>query len=394
MKAVRILIGLLASGLVVAACGGSSDDDGGSGGGSSGATTSSGGSGGSSGSSSSSLGGSSTAHGGNSGTAQGGSETQAAGGGENAAGNGSENGGASGTARGGASARGGSTGTARGGSAAVGGDNGAGATGEPPQGGAGGAGPAAGCPDAAPKSGSACTLTTGQACDYTDANERCTCGGRLGGNRTWTCTATIACPATEPTGKCTAVAGGAVNNRCDYDAGTQCTCEAAGGTATGDAWNCVSPIMCPADAPTNGDKCTSVAGGPAFNRCTFGQTDCTCEAGIGRNATDSWNCVGPIACPATAPMTGDKCTASGGGAVNNQCDFGSTHCTCQATTIGGGGDAWDCVTPLECPATSPKTGDACTVVAGGTVNNTCSYGSSRCTCAAATRGGAASWTCN
>jgi hypothetical protein len=152
----------------------------------------------------------------------------------------------------------------------------------------------------------------------------------------------------------------------------------------------LSPITCPATAPMQGSMCTSVPGGGNFNECTWGATSCSCQNAGGAAAGQAWACTGPIACPTAAPMTGDMCSVSGGGAANNRCNYGATQCTCQS--MGGGMADWNCVTPIACPTTSPTTGQACTVAGGGVVNNVCSYGTGRCTCAMS--GGTASWTCN
>src|SRR5882724_7124941 len=133
--------------------------------------------------------------------------------------------------------------------------------------------------------------------------------------------------------------------------GTAGAAQGTAGTAQGAAGAGAMGITCPAAAPMTGDMCMAVRGGGAANRCPYTGSLCTCTAGNG-GAADAWNCVVPIMCPATAPATGDMCTSVPGGNAANQCSFGTTTCSCQ-NMGGGAAAAWNCVTPIACPAAAP-----------------------------------------
>jgi hypothetical protein len=405
MKILKVCIGLQISGLLAGACGGSSSSGGDTGGVNSGGASANSGGASARGGTSSATGGS-TARGGATSSAGGsanasGGASVASGGDSAAAGDSAVGGdtaaGGDGSTSGGASTQSGGASSQSGGAAAQGGraaSGGAAAQGGAQQaGGTAGAAGANNCPSAAPTDGAACT--TRAACTYAATDQRCTCGG-AGANLTWTCAATIMCPATAPAtnATCTSVAGGQANNRCAYGT-TNCTCANAGGAGGGQVWTCLTPITCPTAEPAAASTCTSVPGGNQYNQCAFGADTCTCQNVGGAGAGQAWNCVGPIKCPAAAPATGDMCTAVAGGAANNACTYNDTTCTCRAA--GGATMAtWNCVTPLACPATAPTDGAACMLAGGGVVNNTCSYGTARCVCTATAGGGAgaATWACN
>jgi hypothetical protein len=132
----------------------------------------------------------------------------------------------------------------------------------------------------------------GQNCDYMGTQCNCT----LNGN--WRCNP---CPATQPSGACMNMGGGAA--KCDYGA-TQCTC-LGGGNAM---WSCA---MCPAQAPMDGSSCQGSGG----LLCDYGAAGaCACFG-------NQWNCQTP--CPATQPNPGDMCANDG-----QQCAYGNTTCIC------------------------------------------------------------------
>jgi hypothetical protein len=202
------------------------------------------------------------------------------------------------------------------------------------------------CPTAQPAMGAMC-MAGGGACaalpSCTYGTTDCTCGARGGAaGDTWSCGT---CPATQP-----AAAGAACTTqglKCDYAAGTTCTCEGAD-------WACVTPPpACPTDEPTTGGACTADTGG--FAGCVYAAGTCRCRApaGGGRGPggaadaaaampADTWECVAaPPACPATEPAAASSCTLGTGGGAG--CAYGTATCHCRAGGPGAdAGDVWTC----------------------------------------------------
>lgn len=137
-----------------------------------------------------------------------------------------------------------------------------------------------------------------------------------------------------------------------------------GGTGTA----VMNPPGCLALAPTDNGTC-SMSG----LDCTYGMTDCTCEAGQGGGGMPQWNCsMGgqntPIVCPPVQPMSGGSCVPGSG-----NCMFGGLICDCINDT-----DTWARWDPADCPATQPAEQAACNPIGmecpyggGGQGGNTC-----------------------
>jgi hypothetical protein len=100
------------------------------------------------------------------------------------------------------------------------------------------------------------------------------------------------------------------------------------------------------------------------------------------NAIGAIDCKNPQVCPASAPLTDDRCTAWA------LCTFGGQSCACEDRNAGCGACEttnfrWTCtpLPPAPCPTTLPNLGTACAVD-----GSTCNYG--KCGTASA-----ASFTC-
>jgi hypothetical protein len=109
-----------------------------------------------------------------------------------------------------------------------------------------------------------------------------------------------------------------------------------------------NPANCPAQAPAEGDACTT-----AELECAYASTECTCEAS-GAAGTIEWDCTaGGQMCPSAEPTTGDACTPGRG-----DCMFGARICDCLNDT-----SLWVCWDPAtDCPAAQPAEQAACTLV--------------------------------
>ena len=86
--------------------------------------------------------------------------------------------------------------------------------------------------------------------------------------------------------------------------------------------------------------------------CSYGNTDCDCEAPDDDPTMLAWDCGtgggGMMQmCPATEPTNGAACTEGRG-----DCEFGTRICDCTD-------DVWACWDPADCPAAPPTNGTAC-----------------------------------
>ena len=163
--------------------------------------------------------------------------------------------------------------------------------------------------------------------------------------------------------------------------GPSCTC-------LDGRWSCVGD-PCPARPPTDG----ATAAIPAWHRgaaiCDYLGRRCIAGAGT------PWHCITPLLCPATAPTAGEACLPDADEHCSFQRDVPSEPvttytgtCSCQASGV------WSCEPSRSaaCPVTRPADGSTCEPVVG---NGECTYGDelARCRCETVAPGLPGRWTC-